>query len=232
MKRIDLKEVRLYKAEAYYRVRAGIFAVLLLLSFGLLAQDDPEAGKWLDEASSTMSGYETISMDFDYVLDNQSEDVSQELTGSLLLKGEKYVVNLFGSTQIFDGSKTYTIIPENEEVNISDADLDPENTFTPSKFYSFYKSGYSYDMDEQKSMGGKKIQFVRLTPIDSDSEVASILVGIEVGTKHIYQVIEIGKNDTRTTLTARNMQTDGNIGDDAFTFDEKKYADMNYLINR
>ncbi len=226
MKKIDLKERELYK------VKAIGFLVFFCLSFGLMAQGDPEAGKWLDEASSTMSGYETISMDFDYVLDNQAEDVSQELTGSLLLKGEKYVVNLFGSTQIFDGSKTYTIIPENEEVNISDADLDPENTFTPSKFYSFYKSGYTYEMDEQKNRDGKKIQFVRLTPIDSDSEVASILVGIEVSTKHIYQVIEIGNNDTRTTLTARNMQTDGNIGDDAFTFDEKKYTDMNYLINR
>ena len=232
MKRIDLKEMELYTVRTFYQAKAIVFVVLFFLSFGLMAQGNPEAGKWLDEASSTMSGYETISMDFDYVLDNQAEDVSQELTGSLLLKGEKYVVNLFGSTQIFDGSKTYTIIPENEEVNISDADVDPENTFTPSKFYSFYKSGYTYEMDEQTNRDGKKIQFVRLTPIDSDSEVASILVGIEVSTKHIYQVIEIGNNETRTTLTARNMQTDGNIGDDAFAFDEKKYTDMNYLINR
>ncbi len=226
MKRNDMNEIRTGLE------RATAFIALFCLAFGLQAQGDPAAGKWLDEASATMSGYETISMDFDYVLDNQAEDVSQELSGSLLLKGEKYVVNLFGSTQIFDGSKTYTIIPENEEVNISDADLDPENTFTPSKFYTFYKSGYTYDMDELQNKDGKKIQFVRLTPIDSDSEVSSILVGIEVATKHIYQVIEIGNNETRTTLTARNMRTDENIGDSAFTFDEKKYTDMDYLINR
>ena len=87
-------------------------------------------------------------------------------------------------------------------------------------------------MDERKKRDGKDIQFIRLTPIDSDSEVASILVGIEVSTKNIYQVIEIGNNETRTTLTARDMRTDENIGDSAFTFDEKKYTDMNYLINR
>ena len=206
--------------------------VMICASLSLNAQNDPAAGKWLDEASATMSGYETISMDFDYVLDNKAEDVSQALSGTLLLKGDKYVVNLFGSTQIFDGAKTYTIIPENEEVNISDADVDSENTFTPSKFYSFYKSGYTYAMDEVKTTDGKKIQFIRLTPIDSDSEVSSILVGIEVSTKHIYQVIEIGNNETRTTLTAKNMRTDENIGDNAFTFDEKKYTDLNYLINR
>ncbi len=201
-------------------------------SLGMRAQDDSEAGKWLDEASAKMSGYRDMAVDFDYVLDNQAEDVSQELSGDLLLKGDKYVVNLFGSTQIFDGSRTYTIIPENEEVNISEADIDGENTFTPSKFYTFYKAGYTYAMDQQKTVGGKKIQFVRLTPIDSDSEVQSILVGIEVATRHIYQVIEIGNNDTTTTLTAKKIVTDQNLGDNAFSFDEQKYLDMNYLINR
>ncbi len=179
----------------------------LVLGFDLKAQNDAEAGKWLDEASETMSRYENISVDFDYVLDNRSEDVTQELSGSVLLQGEMYVVNLFGSTQIYDGNNTYTIIPENEEVNISDADVNDENTFTPSKFYSFYKSGYTYVMGEQKTLNGKKVQFITLTPIDSNSEVASILVGIEVGSKHIYQVIEIGNNETRTILTAKKIET-------------------------
>ena len=226
MRRIDLNISRNLK------VKLRLLTLTLILVSAVTAQNDPEAGKWLDEASATMSGYADISMDFDYVLDNRAEDVTQELSGTLLLKGDKYVVNLFGSTQIFDGSKTYTIIPENEEVNISDADVDPENTFTPSKFYSFYKSGYTYAMDEKKMLDGKNIQFIRLTPMDSNSEVASVLVGIEVGTKHIYQVIEIGDNETRTTLTARNMQTNQNVADSAFAFDEKKYTDMDYLINR
>jgi outer membrane lipoprotein-sorting protein len=214
--------------------RPGMLSILLFFGMALTlsAQDDPEAGKWLDEASSTMSSYKDMAVDFDYVLDNQAEDVSQELSGNLLLKGDKYVVNLFGSTQIFDGSRTYTIIPENEEVNVSDTDIDDENTFTPSKFYSFYKSGYTYAMDEQKTIAGRKVQFVRLTPIDSDSEVQSILVGIEVDSKHIFQVIEIGNNETTTTLTAKKIVTNQNLGDDAFAFDEKKYLDMNYLINR
>ena len=204
----------------------------LVLGLDLKAQNDAEAGKWLDEASETMSRYENISVDFDYVLDNRSEDVTQELSGSVLLQGEMYVVNLFGSTQIYDGNNTYTIIPENEEVNISDADVNDESTFTPSKFYSFYKSGYNYVMGEQKALNGKKVQFITLTPIDSNSEVASILVGIEVGSKHIYQVIEIGNNETRTILTAKKIETNQKMESKTFSFDEQKYIDMNYLINR
>ena len=108
------------KKNSLSRIVVFTWFLTLVLGFDLKAQNDAEAGKWLDEASETMSRYENISVDFDYVLDNRSEDVTQELSGSVLLQGEMYVVNLFGSTQIYDGNNTYTIIPENEEVNISD----------------------------------------------------------------------------------------------------------------
>jgi outer membrane lipoprotein-sorting protein len=196
------------------------------------AQNEPGAKELLDKASSTMEGYHNLSMDFDYVLDNKTEDVKQEMSGDVVLEGDKYVVNLFGTQQIFDGSKTYTIIPENEEVNISEADIDEDNTFTPSKFYSFYKSGYTYTMDELKSIKGKNIQFVKLTPIDSNSEVNAIFVGIDIKSNHIYQIIEVGVNETRTILTASNIKTNQKIDAGVFSFDEKKYEELNYMINK
>lgn len=217
------------------RVKLGFWIGLLLTVFWsdiVMSQNNGAAKSILDKASNTMSAYTNLSMDFDYVLDNKAEDVKQEMSGDVLLQGEKYVVNLFGSTQIFDGSKTYTIIPENEEVNISDADADEENTFTPSKFYSFYESGYSYSMDELKMVNGKKIQFVKLIPIDTNSEINRILVGIDTKTNHIYQIIEIGANQTRTILTAKNIKTNQEIDGNVFAFDEKKYEELNYMINK
>ena len=206
---------------------------MVMLCFDVtIAQTDTAAKSTLDKASATMRAYENISMDFDYVLDNKAEDVKQEMSGDVLLEGEKYMVNLFGSTQIFDGSQTYTIIPENEEVNVNEADVDEDNSFTPSKFYSFYESGYSYEMDELKQVNGKKVQFVRLTPIDTNSEISSILVGIDTKTNHIYQIIEIGTNQTRTILTAKNIKTNQQIDASVFAFDEKKYEDLNYMINK
>ncbi len=211
----------------------GVAFLMVMFCFSVtIAQNDKAAKSALDKASATMRAYENISMDFDYVLDNKAEDVKQEMSGDVLLEGEKYMVNLFGSTQIFDGSKTYTIIPENEEVNVNEADADQDNSFTPSKFYSFYESGYSYEMDELKQVNGKKVQFVRLTPIDTNSEISSILVGIDAKTNHIYQIIEIGTNQTRTILTAKNIKTNQQIDASVFAFDEKKYEDLNYMINK
>lgn len=209
----------------------ALFAGFLCIGLSR-GQADAAAKVLLDKASNTMSSYKNVAMDFDYVLDNRAEDVQQEMSGDVLLEGDKYVVNLFGTKQIFDGKKTYTIIPENEEVNISEMDVDQDNAFTPSKFYSFYESGYAYEMDELKTVNGKKVQFVKLTPIDSDSEISMILVGIEVKTNHIYQIIEVGTNKTRTILTASNIRTNQDLDGNVFVFDQKKYEELNYMINK
>ena len=58
-----------------------------------MAQNNGAAKSILDKASDTMSAYTNLSMDFDYVLDNKAEDVKQEMSGDVLLQGEKYVVN-------------------------------------------------------------------------------------------------------------------------------------------
>ena len=86
-------------------------------------------------------------------------------------------------------------------------------------------------MDELKQIGGKKIQFVKLTPIDTNSEVTNILVGIDTKTNHIYQVIEIGANQTRTILTAKNIKTNQELDAAIFAFDQEKYEELNYMIN-
>lgn len=209
-----------------------IFTVfIVLISLDSFSQNGGEAKKILDEVSQKMSSYKNIFVDFDYVLDNKEEDVRQELSGDVLLQGEKYKVNLFGSTQIFDGNKTYTIIPENEEVNVSNADIDDKNLVTPSKFYSFYKSGYSFYMGEKKKIKGKKIQFVKLVPMDSNSEVNSVLVGVDLSSMHIYQVIENGKNGTNTILTAKKIKTNQELASNLFSFDKSKYEKMGYFIN-
>lgn len=210
-----------------------ILSVIAVFAFvSVMGQGNGDAKDLLDRVSRKMSSYENVFVDFDYVLDNKSEDIQQEMSGDVLLKGEKYVVNIFGTTQIFDGSKTFTIIPENEEVNISDTDVDDVNTFTPSKFFSFYKSGYTYKLDEVKKINGKQIRFVKLIPIDSNSEVKTIFVGIDLKDDHIYQIIENGKNGTDTILTAKNFRINQNFENDPFVFDENKYLKLNYIINK
>lgn len=203
--------------------------LILFIAFCGLAQAQDNGKALLQEVSKKVKSYDNISIDFKYVLENTSENVRQETRGDLVMQGDKYILNILGVTRIFDGSKIYNISPEDEEVTISSVDIDNDDSITPSKMLSFYEDGYMYKLDIEQNVKGRKIQYVKLTPIDSNSEIKSILLGIDAQTKHIYNLIQLGKNGTKTTLTVNSFQTNEPISKTLFTFDAKKYSE--YYIN-
>ena len=208
-----------------------VIALCCLMSAVSLAQNtSSEAKSLLDEVSTIVRGYDNISIDFKYVLNNTEENINQETRGDVVLEGDKYVLNILGVTRIFDGSTLYNISPEDEEVTISSENTEDANTITPSQMLSFYEDGYTYAMDIVQNVNGRKIQFIKLTPMDSNTEISYVLLGIDSNTKHIYKLIEIGNNNTRTTLTVNSFKTNEPLSKSLFTFDEKKYSD--YYINR
>ena len=119
---------------------------------------------------------------------------------------------------------------EDEEVTISSENTEDESTITPSKMLSFYEDGYTYSMDIIQNVNGRKIQYVKLLPIDSNSEIKHVLLGIDSNTKHIYNLIEIGNNNTKTILTVNSFKTNEPLSKTLFTFDESKYSE--YYINK
>ena len=195
------------------------------------AQDAKKAKALLDEVYNKVKSYDNIYVDFKFDLKNAEAGINQETRGDVTMAGDKYVFNYLGSMQLFDGNKVYTIVPENEEVTIEDKS-DDENAMTPSKMLTFYKEGHNYAWDILQDVQGRKIQYVKLTPIDSDTEIKSRLLGIDMGTKHIYKLIETGKNGTKTTITVNSFKTDQDLSKTLFTFDEAKYKDEGYFILR
>lgn len=195
------------------------------------AQSSDKAKALLDEVYTKVKSYNNIFVDFKFDLKNAEAGINQETRGDVTLSGEKYMFNYLGSQQMFDGKKVYTIVPENEEVTIENKSED-ENAMTPSKMLTFYKEGHNYAWDILQDIQGRKIQFVKLTPIDSDTEIKSRLLGIDMGTKHIYKLIETGKNSTKTTITVNSFKTDQDLSKTLFTFDEAKYKDEGYFILR
>jgi outer membrane lipoprotein-sorting protein len=207
-----------------------LFLTVIFLTAGFAqAQDAAKAKALLDDVYTKVKGYDNVYVDFKFALDNAEAGIKQETRGDVTLSGEKYLFNYLGSQQLFDGNKVYTIVPENEEVTIEDQS-DEEDAITPSKMLTFYKEGHNYAWDILQNVQGRKIQYVKLTPIDSNSEIKSRLLGIDVNTKHIYKLIETGNNGTKTTITVNSFKTNQPVSETLFTFDEKKYADAGYYI--
>lgn len=205
------------------------FVFLLGLST-LQAQNSQKAKALLDDVSKKVKSYDNIVIDFKYSLNNQKENINQESKGNVTLKGNLYNLNFMGVSKIFDGKKIYTIVPEDEEISISKYDEDDKDAITPNKMLTFFNSGYKYSWNILQNVKGRKIQYVKLIPISSRDKRKEILIGVDVQTKNIYNLIEIGKNGTRTTLTVNSFKTNQPLSKNHFTFTESKYPD--YYINR
>jgi outer membrane lipoprotein-sorting protein len=208
---------------------------LLFLVLGMLTvsvSGAQEAKTLLNEVSAKVKSYDNIQIDFRYNLSNAKENVNQETRGDVTLAGNNYVLNMLGTSRIFDGKKIYSIIPEDEEVTISNYNAREDKDITPSKMLTFYEKGYTYKMDIVQNVKGRKIQFVKLIPIDSKAEIKDILLGVDVQTKHIYKLIQTDAKGTKYTLTVNSFKTNQPLSKTLFTFDEARYKQDGYYINK
>ena len=212
------------------KTRNIFFIAYLFLSIGLNGQTSEDAKKLLDDVSSNLISFENLSFDFSYILENRPENIRQETNGSATISDNLYKIIFLGNEQIFDGEKIYTIVPENEEIMISSPeDSSDFGLLNPSELFVFYKTGYSYQWDIKQSVKGVPIQYIKLIPSEENLDIKYLLIGIDLRSKLIYKLIEIGKSGTITTLTLKNIRTNLNLSQDFFSLDTDKYPD--YYIN-
>ena len=209
-------------------MRKIVAIALLLISSFTQAQNAEKAKVLLDKVTAKVQGYKSIQLDFKYNLQNTKEGINQDNKGNVTLSGNKYILNFLGVTKMCDGVKVYTISKEDEEISIGKVGNEDEAD-TPAKMLTFFNKGFKYAMDISQTVKGKKIQYVKLTPISSKDDRKQILVGIDLATNMIYNTITVNKNGTRVTLTVNSLKTNVVLPKNHFTFVKSKYP--NYYIN-
>ena len=203
--------------------------LLLGCSTVALAQGPEQAKYLLNQVSVEIKKQKNLRLEFQYVLENKEEKIKQETEGKVTLAGDQYKLEFLEVIQLFDGKKTYTIIPENEEITVSIPDEGEAISVNPSKLLSFYEEGYDYHWDISQRVMGRNIQFVKLIPSEENEDIQYLLLGIDVAKNSIYRLIEIGNNKTTTTLTIINQEENISLPEDYFEFNSSEYP--NFYIN-
>ena len=218
----------------YYNMKKIIllFIVGVISNTIAISQNSTEAENLLNKVSENIKSYDNIYINYTYTLFNSEEDINQTNKGSFVTEDDKWKFVMLDVTRIFDGEKLYTISPDDEEVTISTQNPDDESTITPNKMLYFYEEGYNFEMDIVQYVGRKKIQYVKLIPMDSDAEIKYILLGVDVEFSQIYKVIETGINDTQTTIAIVDFEVNLPLEESLFVFDKEKYfEELNYYEN-
>ena len=208
-----------------------IILLFTLFSLNLVhSQNDIRAEKLLNSVSEKIDSSETFKINFTYTLENLIENINQDSDGSIVIKDDNYLLKFMGIKQLCDSKKVYSIVPENEEIIISNIDEDESETIKPSKLLKFYREGYLILWDKKELILEKEIQFVKLIPINSNSDIDYLQLGIDISNNDIVKLIEIGKNKTKTILTVNQLQYDIEIDLNFFVFSEEDYPDY-YIEN-
>src|SRR5690625_7701816 len=97
--------------------------VLFSFIFATVTSAQNSATQLLQEVSQKVKSYDNIQIEFKYNLNNTKERVRQETRGKVSISGDKYLIEMLGIERIFDGKQIYTIVPEEEQINI--INLDP-----------------------------------------------------------------------------------------------------------
>lgn len=209
--------------------RMRFIFLLLGCSTVALAQGPEQAKYLLNQVSVEIKKQKNLRLEFQYVLENKEEQIKQETEGKVTLAGDQYKLEFLEVIQLFDGKKTYTIVPENEEITVSIPEEGEAISVNPSKLLSFYEEGYDYHWDINQRVVGRNIQFVKLIPSEENEDIQYLLLGIDVAKNSIYRLIEIGNNKTTTTLTIINQEENISLPEDYFEFNSSEYP--NFYIN-
>ena len=207
----------------------SFFLLQIISVYLVFGQGHEESRLLLDKVSKNLLSKQNMNFEFTYKLENSKEKITQEIEGNAQISGEKYKLNFMDIEQIYDGYKTYTIIPENEEINIESGDGNSDLMIKPTNLITFYTSGYGYEWDIKQIVMGRTIQYVKLLPIEENSDVKYLLVGVDINNLNLFKIIEIGKNGTNTTLKIKNQSFNISLPENYFDFDTGLYKD--YFIN-
>jgi outer membrane lipoprotein carrier protein len=199
-------------------------ALLLATTMFAFAQaSDPAAKAILDGVSAKFKTFTTVQANFVYKVENASGKSLSSKTGTLLIKGTKYKVTFSGQEIFCNGTTVWNYDKSANEVTISKLDAS-SGMLTPQKMLSnFYDKDFRYLLNGEKTVNGKVVQEIEMTPIDKSKAFHKVYVQVDKNAKTIYSTKVLENAGNRYSYTVTTMKTNVAMTDAQFTFDKSKY---------
>src|SRR5690606_39895133 len=131
------------------------------------AQTDTKAKKLLDELSTKYDAYQTIQSNFSFSM-QQAQGGSHIDKGTLFLNKPKnqFRIELNEQDIIRDGESTWSVLKEDQEVQVSESDNNTES-IGPNNLFTFYKNGFTYKSTKDETDRKSVVNVIELTPTDT-----------------------------------------------------------------
>lgn len=202
--------------------------ILILLSFLTLsgiAQKSKEADLLIAKISHRYKKFKSIKADFTYSIESKAEKISEKQKGNIVIKGNKFRLDIAGQTIICDNKTQWTYSKEINEVNIQHY-KPKEGIVKMDDIFTMYSKGFVSKIAETIKEGGRELTVIELAPKDKKKHYFKIKLFVEKNNQQIIKSTIFDKNGSIHTYTITNQIPNIKFEDHYFTFIEKKYPNV------
>jgi outer membrane lipoprotein carrier protein len=208
------------------RIFAGM--MFLLLPMAMMAQSDPNAVKLLKSVSQKYGAYKTMSMDISLQIDNLETKKKEERKGKVLIKGNKFNLDMEKQLIQCDGKTIWTYLKDVNEVQVNT--FNPkEEMITPDKIFKLAEKDYLSVMGDKYTTGGKNIQVVELTPNDKSLGYSKIKLHVNTADNSVMKGVVYDKSAVHYTYSISNFKSNAEIADSKFSFNKADHAGVDVI---
>ena len=200
----------------------SIFTFILTIAISITGfTQDQKAKTILDKLSAKTKAYTTIKAEFQYMISNKSEGISESQTGKIEIKGNNYFLSIKGQDVISNGKGIWTVLNDAEEIQINDLpDEEEEDYISPNKIFTLYETGFKYKFVKEEN----GFQIINLYPIKAEEKsFHRVALYINKAKTQITKVKVYGKDASVFTYKIKTFTPNQTIADDRFTFNKSKY---------
>ena len=184
---------------------------------------DPAAKKILDQASAKIKSYKSVQARFTLQIQD-GQGVSQGTKkGVLIMKGNKYVVQITGQEIYCDGKTTWTFDKSANEVTITKVDPSSSSLSPQKLFTNFYDKDFLYKVNGEQKVGSKTVVEIEMTPIDKSQNFHKVYLYVDKKSHLVSSGKMLDKNGNRYIYTINSLNGNANLSDASFIFDKSKH---------
>jgi outer membrane lipoprotein carrier protein len=202
------------------------FIALILISlcgFAFAQEQDPKAKAILDEVSKTTKGYRTLTAEVTFTnFDKDKKPIDKPQAWKVLTKGQKFRLEIPGSTIMSDGKTLWNYNKDAKEVTIRH--FDPENDEqNPARIFTMYETGYKYKYDKEEKSGSALCHVIDLFPAikPEKKKFHTVKLYVDKTKKQVVKMRMLMKDGGSQLFEVKSLKPNLEIADGQFIFEMK-----------
>jgi len=195
------------------------------------SQKDQAAVPYLEKFSKDLDSGHALEIGFDYIREDLQDESTHNGSGTLILMGEKYKIDLGDAVIWFDGKNQYSMQTEIEEVYISVPDPDDKEFMfaDPIRLMRNYDEKFKYRMIGETTFEGIHSEEIQLFPEELGGPYALIKLYFSIEKSDLKAILIRHKKGILYTMIVTKMERQEDPGDGFFRFDSSKYPNVDII---